>query len=255
MRMYKTALISLLLCIVTFFLASLAISEQVATQEGTSPGSSPQTERGGVGSGKGARRVKSAYQQELEVQTPKIIKAIEASGRPLPKTGAEAQSLGARLAGEGYKRLGDSILLEMLSMLAAMAEVADEQFCAAIWTGSYQWDMVAAPILYLPDERQRRFAQITASAELAEIQNRPPKRPPPSEAVMKSPLKRLFDGLRTDDVRFLLAAFKAPLDMTARDQCRATRVYHRRLKQMAPKDALLVFRSTLYAYTDPIPPH
>jgi hypothetical protein len=65
----------------------------------------------------------------------------------------------------------------MPSMRVAMVEIADEQFCAAIWTGSYQWDMVAAPILYLSPERQRRFAQITAAAELAEIQGRPSKRP------------------------------------------------------------------------------
>ena len=195
------------------------------------------------------RRVKSAYQQELEAQGAKLAKAIKASGRPVPNTGADAQALGAELASEGYKRLGDDVILEMLSLRIAMVEIADEGFCAAMWTGSYVWDMVAAPILYLPNARQRRLAQITAAAELAEIQNRPPKRPPPDEAKLKAILRALLKGLRSEDAGVLLAAFKSPLDMTTRDQCRATRLFHRGLKEMARQDALVVFRSTLYTDT------
>lgn len=192
---------------------------------------------------------KSAYQQELEQLAPQITRALQASGRPVAKTEDEANALGAGLANEGYKRLSDGDLLGMLSMRIAMAEAADEQFCAAMWTGSYCWDMAAAPILYLSDNQQRRLAQLTAVAELAEIHARQPKRNPPDEADVHSALDRLFSGLGTEDAGFLLGALKVPSNMTTQDQCRATRLYYRRLKEMAPKDALVIFLSGLYAYT------
>jgi hypothetical protein len=234
------------LCICSLFLASIALLGHNLLGQDRSSGSPRQAQGAGLRSGKAEPVSKSAYQQELERLAPEITKALQASGRALPKTGAEAQGLGATLASEGYKRLEDSVLLEMISMRAAMAEVADEQFCAAMWTGSYVWDMAAAPILYLPDDRQRRLAQITVAAELAEIQNTPPKRDPPSDAEAESALERLFSGLRADDARFLMAAFRSPLNMRTRDQCRATRLYYPRLREMAPKDALVIFRLSLY---------
>lgn len=245
MRVCRDAIKWVLPCILSLFLTSGITLEKVTAEQRTSPGSQRQAQQG-VKSGKEGPRPKSAYQKELELRNPEIVKALKASGRPLPKTPAEAQALGSELTSEGYKRLGDSVLLEMLSKRVTMAEVADEQYCAAMWTGTYGWDMAAAPILYLSDGQQRRWAQINVAAQLVEIRNRPSKRNPPNQTEVRSALEKLIKGLRTDDANFLLAAFKTPLNMTAPDQCRATRLYFRRLKQMAPKDALLIFRSSLY---------
>ena len=67
--------------------------------------------------------------------------------------------------------------------------------------------------------------------------------------TLRPAIRIVFTGLRPEDVGVLLAAFRSPLEMTTRDQCRAPRLFHRRLKEMTPKDALVVFRSTLYADT------
>jgi len=97
-------------------------------------------------------------------------------------------------------------------------------------------------------------AQFMVAAELAEIQDRPPKRQAPAAGELKAALDKLLGGMGEEDAGFLLAAIKSPSGLAVKDQCKATRLYYRRLKEIAPKDALRVFLSSLYANPVPTPP-
>ncbi len=192
------------------------------------------------------RARKPAVQQELEAQAVRMADAMRAAGRPVPQSGAEAEALSAKLARDGYRRLADDVLLELLRMRVVLAEGSPPPLCAGMWTGSYGPEMLPAIVMRFSVTQQRRWAQIYGEAQLAEIHNRPARRSAPGEAELAGALERFFREVPAADAAFLATALEAPARLAADERCRATRLYYRRLSRMAPRDALVVFRASLF---------
>jgi hypothetical protein len=189
---------------------------------------------------------RSDLERELDRHVPEIVKAMRAAGRPLPTTRVEANALPGKDVGRGYERLDDLTLAELVSMRAALAEMSDEAFCATMWTGRRTLAFAPGLVLYLSEERQRRWAQIAVAAQLAEIRGQPPRRRPPAAPETQAALGRLFKALAADDARFLLAAMRARGRLTVPDRCRAAQLFYHGLNTVGPNDALVLFRASLY---------
>src|SRR5262249_6711732 len=92
---------------------------------------------------------KSALEIHLESQAPQVNQALRPSGRIRPRSRAEAEALSAALAARGCLRLDDPQLLEFFALRSALAESADEIFCARLWTGGFPRGMLPGLVLYL----------------------------------------------------------------------------------------------------------
>ena len=126
------------------------------------------------------------------------------------------------------------------------AAVADEAFCAAMWSDTYSQEKAPVASVSLPEDQQRQLARIAIAAQVAEARNAPPVRRAPGEAELTAAMERFYEGLSAEDQDALLGALDTPRSLTPKAQCHATRLFYHRLSKLALPDALMIFRSTLY---------
>ena len=185
-------------------------------------------------------------QNEIAAQSAKVASAIGDAHLQAPRNRDQAVALGTAL-GHGYQRLDDFELADLLAMRTKLAAQADRPLCVSMWSGSSSREQTASLVHYLTPAQQRRWAQIAADAETAELRDSPARRSAPAPEALSDALGRMIEKIPGPDGADLLRALSAdPTTLTPDQRCRATRTFYTALSRVDRPTAITIFRSSLY---------
>jgi len=108
----------------------------------------------------------------------------------------------------GFQRLDDRTLLQMMHLRAELARSADVATCADLWNGD-RYDAVVRAIEASPMEKQRHWAAIFDEAAIATFEQKP-VRPAPAPSEVHLAMRRMLQAMPPPDQL-------AMLDLTADD--------------------------------------
>jgi hypothetical protein len=145
---------------------------------------------------------------------------------------------------DGFQRLSDPAIRGMSHLRGALARKSDIHTCERLWKSrDGEWLIVA--IERLPDDLQRRWAEIFVAAAMAVIENQP-LRPPPSADDQQMALRVMLDGMSPPAQVAFLDLTDSSSDPNETERCQAVRLFYGRVEQMDEADALTITRSLLY---------
>jgi hypothetical protein len=145
---------------------------------------------------------------------------------------------------DGFQRLSDPAIRGMSHLKGALARKSDLHTCEQLWKNhDGEWLIVA--IEKLPDDLQRRWAEMFVAAAMAVIENRP-VRPPPSPDDQRMALRVMLDGMSPPAQLAFLDLTDKKYDPTETERCQGVRLFYQRVEQMDEDDALIITRSLLY---------
>jgi hypothetical protein len=148
---------------------------------------------------------------------------------------------------DGFQRLSDPAVRGMSHLRGALARSSDIQTCERLWNNrDGEWLTVA--IEKLPDDLQRRWADVFVAATMAVLE-RQPVRPPPSPEDLRMALRVMLDGMSPPAQLAFLDLTDSKSDPNETERCQGVRLFYSRVEQMDEADALIITRSLLYAPT------
>jgi hypothetical protein len=146
---------------------------------------------------------------------------------------------------DGFERLSDPAIRGMSHLRGALARRGDIHTCERLWSGrDSEW--LPGAIVKLPDDLQRRWAEMFVAAATAVLESRP-VRPPPSADDLRMALRVMLDGMSPLEQLTFLDLTDNSYDPTETERCRGVRLFYGRVEQMDEADALIITRSLLYA--------
>jgi hypothetical protein len=185
----------------------------------------------------------SVFQTTLEQSYPNLVKAMSIKGTDAAGGKTNPDEVLRITAKDGLQRLDDSSITTLIQLRSELAAGADQKTCAALWSGD-NMNLVPA-IESLPDDQQRQWATLFDQAAVAVANNAPP-RPAPTAAQYQEAFNRTLVGIDPADFQLIESAVTQSNASSPADQCKAARIFYRRLAQMNNDDALTVTRATLY---------
>jgi hypothetical protein len=148
---------------------------------------------------------------------------------------------------DGFQRLSDPAIRGMSHLRGALARNSDIDTCERLWNSrDSEWLIVA--IEELPDDLQRRWAEMFVAAAMAVLDNRP-VRPPPSRDELAMALRVMLDGMSPPAQLTFLDLTDSKSDPSETERCQGVRLFYGRVEQMDEADALTITRSLLYVPT------
>ena len=145
---------------------------------------------------------------------------------------------------DGFQRLDDPPLLQMMHLRADLARRADVATCADLWNGE-RYDAVVRAIEASTADKQRQWAVIFDDAAIATFNQKPMRQPPGANEVHLA-MRRLLVAMPPPDQLAMLDLTADDARPTAAEQCRGVKLFYGRMEKMDPSDALIIMRSSLY---------
>ncbi len=144
----------------------------------------------------------------------------------------------------GFQRLSDPAIRGMSHLRGALARKVDIHTCERLWNSrDSEWLIVA--IERLPDDLQRRWAEMFVAAAMAVLEGLP-VRPPPSPEDTQMALRVMLDGMSPPAQLAFLDLTDSRSDPNETERCQGVRLFYDRVEQMDESDALIITRSLLY---------
>jgi hypothetical protein len=186
----------------------------------------------------------SPFEKALQPYYPDIVKALLINGVVDPDLkGASADQMTAAMVTNGMQMLDDDAALEVLKLRAEMANRANTQVCAHMWTGDYGPSLIEQ-INALPDNQQRIWAAIFDRAALAIIRGKP-RIPPPRREETQEAMRLILNGASPADSSSLVSAARNPQALDSNQLCVATRALYAGATRLPRTDALAIARTIL----------
>jgi len=150
-----------------------------------------------------------------------------------------------QLAGrDGFRRLSDPAIRGMSHLRGSLARRSNIHTCERLWS-SHDSEWLAVAIEKLPDDLQRRWAEMFVAAAMAVLEGQP-IRPPPSPEDLRMALRVMLDGMSPPAQLAFLDLTDSRSDPTETERCQGVRLFYSRVEQMDEADALTITRSLLY---------
>ena len=184
----------------------------------------------------------TAFEAAMRSDLPGLNEASAASGRPRDVDLVQVIKLASA---DGFRRLDDSALVEMMHLRNDLAQHADPRTCSDLWSGENS-EAVIAGIEASSPPQQHQWARLFDDAALAAIRNHPPLRPPPAASEVHLAMRRLLQAMPPPDQLAMLDLTADGAHPTANEQCQGVKLFYGRMEKMDVQDALIIIRSSLY---------
>jgi hypothetical protein len=186
----------------------------------------------------------SVFQATMEQAYPTIVSAAKLTASQIP--GGELMPAGQLMsaaASSGFRRLDDASLVEMVLLSAELAQRADTETCAMLWSGG-PGEAIVPAIEQLPANQQHKWARIFDHAALATIEGLP-LRPAPTAAEFQAALNRTMLRSSQSDLNAIKAMVEDPNHQGASQKCDAARGMYAALLRTDYADAVTIERGLL----------
>jgi hypothetical protein len=184
------------------------------------------------------------FEKALQPYFPDIVKALLINGAVDPDLeGASAEQMTAAMFTNGLQVIDDDTALEVLKLRSEMANRANTEVCARMWTGDYGPSLIKQ-IDALPENQQRVWAQIFDRAARAIIRTDEPIPPQPEDT--EAAMRLILNSAEPADSSALLSAARNPQAMGSDQLCQATRALYSGAMRLPRKDALAIARAILF---------
>jgi hypothetical protein len=184
----------------------------------------------------------SVFQASLVQAYPTIAQATRQIASKTPGGGSTNQLVSAA-ATDGFRRLDDAWLAKLVWLSAELANRADTQTCAMLWSGGEGAAIVPA-IEQLPVDQQRKWARIFDRAALASVNNLP-LRPAPSAAEFQAALSRTMLTATPDGLSAIKTMIDDPQHQSDAAKCAAVRAIYAGMMRANYADAITVERGLI----------
>jgi hypothetical protein len=186
----------------------------------------------------------SVFQATMEQAYPTIVRAAKLTASQIP--GGESMPAGQLMsaaASGGFRRLDDPSLAQLVLLSAELAQRADPETCAMLWSGGAGAAFVPA-IEKLPADQQHKWARIFDHAALASIEGLP-LRPPPTATEFQEALNRTMLRSPPSDLNAIKAVVEDGEHQDAAQKCDAARAMYAALLRTDYDDAVTIERGLL----------
>jgi hypothetical protein len=192
----------------------------------------------------GSNPNQTPFEKALQPYYPDIVKALLINGVVDPDLkGASADQMTAAMVTNGMQVIDDDTALEVLKLRAEMANRANTEVCAHMWTGDYDPSLIQQ-INALPDNQQRVWAAIFDRAAQAIIRGKP-RIPPPQPEETQEAIRLILKRASPTDSSALVSAARNPQATSSDQVCEATRALYAGATRLPRTDALVIARTIL----------
>ncbi|HUA33422.1 MAG TPA: hypothetical protein VMA09_07445 [Candidatus Binataceae bacterium] len=187
----------------------------------------------------------SVFQATLVQSYPTISRATnQIASQAAGGSSMTASQLLTAAANDGFRRLDDASLGKLLWLSSELANRANTQSCAMLWSGGAGEAFVPA-IEQLPVDQQRKWGRIYDRAALASINGLPVRRAP-NPQDFQAALSRTMMYMPANDLNAIKAMINDPVHQSDAQKCAAVRAIYAGMMRADYADAITVERGLLH---------